>query len=208
MVMKVPSHPPYSSEALSFGDLLVLQVDDRVFFDIVLFKGTVVLKHFRIEDECRLTWMHALLLEHGLNVFNGVLELDLKFDRFSTFDLCLYEDLVMRKLAASHKFGIPNSITIFPRFTQRPRFIALSSLLFAAVRTQTISITFVFPAKLPVALDVVLWYGSAGRLFGLPHKRVFIWPRPVAVLISSCHAEVLTFIVKLFLVTWARVTVD
>jgi len=84
----------YSSEALSFGDLLVLQVDGRVFFDIVLFKGTVVLKHLRIEDECRLTGMHALLLEHGLNVFNGVLELDLKFDRFSTFDLCLYEDLV------------------------------------------------------------------------------------------------------------------
>merc|ERR1719337_68996 len=54
----------------------------------------VVLKHLRIEDECRLTGMEALLLEHFLNVFNGVLELDLKFDRFSTFDLCLYEDLV------------------------------------------------------------------------------------------------------------------
>ena len=114
----------------------------------------------------------------------------------------------MRKLAASHKFGIPNSITIFLRFTKRPRLIALSSFLFAAVRTKTVSITFVFLAILPVTFDVVLRNGSAGRLFGLPHKRVFRWPRPMAIIIGSCHTEVLTFIVKPLLVAWSRVAVD
>ena len=87
----------YSSEASSFGDLRVKQVDGRVFFDVVLFKGTVVLKYLEIKDECRLTGMHAFLLEHFLNVFNGVLELDLKFDGLSTFNLCLYEDLVTNR---------------------------------------------------------------------------------------------------------------
>jgi len=84
----------YSSEASSFGELLVLQVYGRVIFDLVLAKGTVVLKHLRIKEECRLTGMEALLLEHGLNILNGVLELDLKSDGFSFFNLCLYEDLV------------------------------------------------------------------------------------------------------------------
>ena len=116
----------------------------------------------------------------------------------------------MRNLAALHKFGIRNSITNFLLFTLRPRLIALSSFLFAAVSTQTffIRILIYLIAELPVTFDVVLWYGSAGRLFGIPLFRVFSWPRPVAVLIGSCHTEVLTFIIKPFLAAWTRVPVD
>ena len=79
--------------ASSFAELPKLQVDDRILFDFVVVKGKVVPKHLRIKDECLLTGMEALLLEHGLNVFNGVVGLGLKIDGWPTSNLCLYEDL-------------------------------------------------------------------------------------------------------------------
>jgi len=84
----------YRSEASSFAELFILQVDGIIIFDFVRAKGTVVLKHLRIEDECRLTGMEALILKHFLNVFNGVMKLDLKSDWFLIFSFCLYVDLV------------------------------------------------------------------------------------------------------------------
>jgi len=61
------------------------QMQSRLLLDVVVRKGTTILKLLAGEDQPLLVWWNTLLvLDFGLNIFNGVRGLNFKRDGFSS----------------------------------------------------------------------------------------------------------------------------